>query len=100
LQLSLQAVSPETFGDTFVYTYAPQSAFCYSLSANRSAGVITFDSTAMVRIPLDESSTSNFLTTLANLPYRGGGTDILAALNEAINEIRDHAVHKPTLVCK
>jgi hypothetical protein len=73
---------------------------CCRLSANRSAGVITFDSSAIVRIHLNEASTSDFITKLNAIPYTGGGTDILNALTAAIKEINAYKVHPLTLVCE
>ncbi|KAJ4450067.1 hypothetical protein ANN_01474 [Periplaneta americana] len=70
----------------------------FPLSATRSAGVITFDSNPIVRIPLRETSTSNFQATVSNLPYRGGGTKVREAMEEAIAEIARHRVHPLTLV--
>jgi uncharacterized protein with von Willebrand factor type A (vWA) domain len=62
--------------------------------------VITFDSSAIVRIHLNESSQSQFLTNLAAIPYRGGGTDIQTALTAALKEINAYKVHPLTLVCE
>jgi len=70
----------------------------YPLSADRSAGVITFASTAEVRIHLNEESTSDFLQAVDQIGYRGGGTDILRALQAAINEISLHSKHSLTVV--
>lgn len=70
----------------------------FPLSDDRSAGVITFDSSALLQIHLNENSTSRFITKLNSIPYRGGGTDILNALRAAINEIKTYKVHPLTLV--
>ncbi|XP_021913984.1 sushi, von Willebrand factor type A, EGF and pentraxin domain-containing protein 1-like [Zootermopsis nevadensis] len=70
----------------------------FPLSANRSAGVITFDSSSVVRINLNENSTTQFLSKVDKIGYRGGGTNILDALRRAIIEINTNAVHNLTLV--
>lgn len=70
----------------------------FELSENRSAGVITFSSTAVERIRLSESSTSSFLSAVDRIDYRAGGTDILSSLNAALNEINNYAIHNLTLV--
>jgi len=38
------------------------------------------------------------LQAVDQIGYRGGGTDILAALEAAINEIRDYSMHTLTVV--
>ena len=68
------------------------------MSADRSAGVIAFDSKAEVKIHLNVESTSDFLEAVDQIGYRGGGTDILDALQAAINEISLHSKHNLTVV--
>ncbi|XP_069674629.1 cartilage matrix protein-like [Periplaneta americana] len=70
----------------------------FPLSENRSAGVITFDSTPKVKIPLSESSTTNFQTAVTNLPYGRGGTKVREAMELAIVEIDKNHIHPLTLV--
>nr|CAD7394088.1 unnamed protein product [Timema cristinae] len=70
----------------------------FPLSANRNAGVILFDSTAVVAIPVNENSTANFLKGVDGLGYNGGGTDITAALLLGSQEINDHGFNRHTLV--
>jgi uncharacterized protein with von Willebrand factor type A (vWA) domain len=53
-----------------------------------------------VRIHLNENSTTDFITQLDAIPYRGGGTDILNALTAAIKEINNYKIHPLTLVCE
>ncbi|CAG2056196.1 unnamed protein product [Timema podura] len=70
----------------------------FPLSTNRSAGVVLFDSTAVVAIPVNQNSTASFLEGVDGLGYNGGGTDINAALLLAIQEINDHGFNRHTLV--
>ena len=79
-------------------THHRHSALCFRLSENRTAGVITFDSTAQVHIHLNEDSTSNFSNALDRIGYRGGGTNILGALQAAISEINGYSKHNLTVV--
>jgi uncharacterized protein with von Willebrand factor type A (vWA) domain len=51
-----------------------------------------------VQIHLNEDSTSNFLNAVDRIGYRGGGTDFLAALRVAINEINSYNKHDLTVV--
>jgi hypothetical protein len=87
-------------GGSFLSSGFPNWVLYCRLSANRSAGVISFDSTAIVRIHLDESSTSEFINKVTAMPYRGGGTDIQRALTAALAEINAYKVHPLTLVCE
>jgi uncharacterized protein with von Willebrand factor type A (vWA) domain len=68
------------------------------LSENRSAGVITFDSTAQVRIHLNVDSTSDFSEEVDKIGYSNGGTDILTALQVTIEEINSYSKHSLTVV--
>nr|CAD7258778.1 unnamed protein product [Timema shepardi] len=70
----------------------------FPLSANRNAGVVLFDSTAVVAIPVNQNSTASFLKGVDGLGYNGGGTDITAALLLASQEINDNGSKRPTLV--
>ena len=58
------------------------------MSADRTAGVITFDDDPIVRIRLDEKNTANFKGMVNSIPYRGRGTDVLEGLEEAFAEIK------------
>jgi Uncharacterized protein containing a von Willebrand factor type A (vWA) domain len=73
--------------------------FC-RLSETRSAGVITFSSGSLVHVILTEDDTQDFRRRVDQIPYGGGGTNILAALETAYAEIKSHPVHPLTLVCK
>jgi uncharacterized protein with von Willebrand factor type A (vWA) domain len=53
-----------------------------------------------VQIRLNEADTAVFRKKVDAVTYRGGGTNILAALNTAITEINSYAVHDLTLVCE
>lgn len=45
-------------------------------------GLVTFDSTARIRIPLNKGlNKCAFLTLLDKIPYGGGATDITAGTN-------------------
>ncbi|XP_068081284.1 uncharacterized protein [Anabrus simplex] len=90
------SVSQSNFAIELNFVKAIVNAF--PLSKNRSAGVITFDSTAAVDISIKQSDTCSFLKGVDRIKYNGGGTDILRSLNLAYNEIIQNAVHNLTLV--
>eukprot|EP01054_Gregarina_sp_Poly1_P006076 Gregarina_sp_Poly_1__6075@NODE_3205_length_1277_cov_20_744628_g2035_i0_p1_GENE_NODE_3205_length_1277_cov_20_744628_g2035_i0NODE_3205_length_1277_cov_20_744628_g2035_i0_p1_ORF_typecomplete_len367_score22_55VWA/PF00092_28/5_9e28CBM_14/PF01607_24/6_7e17CBM_14/PF01607_24/5_4e03CBM_14/PF01607_24/8_8e03VWA_2/PF13519_6/5e15VWA_3/PF13768_6/4_2e12VWA_CoxE/PF05762_14/2_2e10Sushi/PF00084_20/1_1e03Sushi/PF00084_20/4_9e05DUF2201/PF09967_9/0_002vWATerFlike/PF10138_9/0_016DUF1194/PF06707_11/0_024Peripla_BP_6/P len=90
------SVSEPDFEKTKEFVKDIISAF--PLSENRSAGVITFSDSSLVRIRLSESSTASFMTQVDAINYRSGGTDILDGLQTAIKEINSNRVHPLTLV--
>ncbi|GFG35330.1 hypothetical protein Cfor_11731, partial [Coptotermes formosanus] len=90
------SVSPANFQIT--KDFVKDVVRTFPLSENRSAGVITFDSTAQLKIHLNTDSTSTFLNHVNKIGYRGGGTDILAALRAAITEINNYSKHNLTVV--
>ncbi|XP_067004709.2 collagen alpha-1(XII) chain [Anabrus simplex] len=62
----------------------------FSLSKTRTAGLITFNTKASVKVPLNTSDTCSFLVTLDQLSFQGGGTSFSAALQAAEEEISLH----------
>jgi uncharacterized protein with von Willebrand factor type A (vWA) domain len=83
-----------------VKVHSPHSALCFRLSQDRSAGVVTFDSSARVQIHLNVESTSNFLSAVDQMGYSSGGTDVLAGLQTALSEINSYSQHDLTVVGK
>jgi uncharacterized protein with von Willebrand factor type A (vWA) domain len=51
-----------------------------------------------LKIHLNIDSSSTFLNEVDKIGYRGGGTDILAALRAAITEINNYSKHNLTVV--
>lgn len=90
------SVSPTEFQMELTFVKALAAAF--PLSDTRSAGVITFSHVADVDIPLGTNDTCDFLTQTNKIVYTKGGTDILRAMNLAVDEVVQHAVHNMTLV--
>ncbi|XP_046398932.1 uncharacterized protein LOC124165532 [Ischnura elegans] len=90
------SVSPAQFDMELTFVKALAAAF--PLSVNRSAGVITFSHVADVDIHLGTSDTCEFLNDMNQIVYTKGGTNILNAMNLAINEVQTNAIHNLTLV--
>ncbi|KAJ9601795.1 hypothetical protein L9F63_000087, partial [Diploptera punctata] len=68
------------------------------LSMRRSAGVITFSSSADVDISLHHRDTCEFFRLTDNITYSGGGTDIRRAIYLANSHIAMDAVHHHTII--
>lgn len=77
-----------------------QSHFFFRLSANRTAGLITFSHVADVDLSLTYTDTCAFVNELKNVVYTKGGTSIAVAMDLALQEIKKNAVNDLTLVCK
>src|ERR1019366_6760060 len=70
------------------------SALTKALPAGSQFGLVIFDRTASVTVPLMPVNSSSFAATvtagLENLNYRGQRTDIPSGLESALYELREH----------
>ncbi|XP_046986296.1 sushi, von Willebrand factor type A, EGF and pentraxin domain-containing protein 1-like [Schistocerca americana] len=104
---NLKQLTPETmYKEEKPTEYYIFSCYCLvdnikliqKLSINRTAGLITFSHVADVDIPLTQTDTCAFVDSVGELVYTKGGTSILVALNLAVDEIKENAIHNTTLV--